>query len=202
MHSRARALCLATTGVLMALGGIAAPTQAAPATRPVTSGHAQLAFDLPLPTGSIIATSPGRETADGLVFPIAKTTGAVFTLAGELSFVAPTQTATFPLKVLLNKGAKRATVVAQPPTTEPLELFYSKDMKASAPTVTINKAKRTRSTTTTWSGILRLNGKLPELAANLNVLYNTTAFSPDGPVGGFALKVTVTAPCKNSKCTK
>jgi hypothetical protein len=201
MRIRARALCLATTGALIALGGIAAPAQAAPATRPVTSGHAQIAFELPLPPGSFSATSPGRDTAAGLIFPIASATGTNFTLAGELAFVSPTGTPAFPLKVRLDKVAKSASILAQPPTTVALEFFYSRDMKVSAPIVKVNKAKKTRSTTTTWTGILRLNGN-PDLAANLNVMYSTTAFSPDGPVGQFALKVTVTAPCKNAKCTK
>lgn len=201
MHFRARAICLATTGALIALGGITAPAQAAPATRPVTSGQAQIVFDLPLPPGSFRAIDPGRDTAAGLIFPIASATGTDFTLAGELAFVAPDGTFAYPLKVKLDKVAKRATVSAQPPTTVALELFYSRDMKVSAPIVKVNQAKKTRSTTTTWTGILRLNGN-PDLAANLNVLYDTTIFLPDRPVGQFALKVTVTAPCKNAKCTK
>jgi hypothetical protein len=202
MRIKARALCLATTGALIALGGISAPVQAAPAARPVTSGHAQLSFDLPLPPGSISAIRPGRDTANGLFFPIASATGATIALAGKLALLAPTDTVAFPLKVQLDKAAKRASILVIPPTVEALEFFYSRDMKVSAPKVTVNKANKTRSTTTTWTGTLRLNGTNPELAANLNVLYDTTIFIPDGPVGQFALKVTVTAPCKNAKCTK
>jgi len=192
----------------LAAGTLIAPAQAAPIARPVTSGFAQFVIDAPagVPSGWVLAESPGRTTPQGLIFPIRSVSldGATVALKGDMvlgkSSIEP---APFGVSLTLDRETRDIQVMltAQGQSTP---VFFSTRMKVTT-AVKVDKAKKTRTTTTTWTGDLRLyDGSASgySFAENLNQVYRVTSFSPGMNLGQVALKVSTTVPCKNAACTK
>lgn len=214
MRNTARFLGLAIVGAFVAAGSLASPAQAAPL-RPVTTGSAL--FDIApipgVPYEWVIANTPARDTPKGLLFPIdtvnSSASGKAVTLKGLMLLVVqrPSGPASEPFNVSLDLNTANKTmdvVVASPSSGVPVKLFFSTGMKAKT-SVSVNKAKKTRTTSTTWTGDLRLRaGTAQEIAfaEQLNGLYETDYFVPGKVLGQVALTLNTTAPCKNAACTK
>lgn len=207
MSTKTRALGLALAGALLAAGAVAAPAHAAAPTKAVTTGFVQLGFDVPeLPSGSFVAEAPARTTAEGLVFPISSIVAGTRTrinLSGALSFDGVSTGVSVPLYAMLDKAKKQITL-SIPTDTDPIVFFYSSNMSVSGPTTKVSLAKKIRTTTTTWTGDLRvgLDGTAVSIAETLNEVFGTTTFTSGGKIGRLSMRMSVTAPCKNAACTK
>ena len=208
MKAPTRILGLAVAGALLFAGTVAAPAQAAPPTKPVTKGYGQLGFNVPgLPSGSFVAEDPARTTAEGLVFPISSVVAGTRTrinLSGALAFDGVSTGVSVPIYAMLNNATKEIEIAVSPPASAPIVFFFSSGMSVSGPKTKVNKAKKIRTTTTTWTGDLRVvqDGPQVSIADELNRIYGTTSFTPGGKVGRLTLHTSVTAPCKNAACTK
>lgn len=206
MRTMTKILGLTIAGALVTVGSMAAPVQAAPA-RPVTSGNAQFVINpMPgVPDGWFTALAPARATPDGLFFPVANVNDDTVTLRGQMALVTGGGTQTFTAALHLNQASKGVEVVlAEPTAGTTASVFFSTHMKRVAK-VTVNLKKRTRTTSTVWSGELHLHsGSASDLAfaQTLNTLYNTTFFAPNVKLGTIALTINSTLPCKNAACTK
>lgn len=209
MRTRTRIIGVTAAGALAAAGCIASPAQAAPIVRPVTSGFAQFVIDAPAGVQSdwITAGSPGRVTPQGLIFPIESVSldGTTVALKGTMVLRTPTlEEEPFAVSLTLDRSTRDIQVALSAQAGTSIPVFYSTRMKVTN-AVKVDKAKKTRTTTTTWTGDLRLyNGTSSgqDFAASLNAAYRVTSFSPGMSLGQMALKVSTTAPCKNAACTK
>lgn len=199
---------LAMVGALLSAGSVTAPAQAAVIVKPVTTGYAQLVIDAPVgvQTDWLSAASPGRNTSQGLIFPIDTVSldGTTISLKGAMIVRSPsTADGRVAVSLSLDK-ARRNMNVAWSLGNQIAYPFFSTRMKVTT-TVTANKAKKTRTTTTIWVGDLRLHSGAAadsEFADNLNRAYGVTSFLPGMRLGQIALKTSVTVACKNAACTR
>ena len=178
---------------LVASGAAAAPALAAER----TTGHALLALDLPKAKVDITAGKPAKNKKSGMFFPIASVDGDTVVLRGKLVLTYGGASQPVPVDITLDRGAKRADfVISAGGMSAPL--FYSSGMSQSKPVVVVNTAKKVRTSTTIWKGVLRMD---PEVAESFNANFGTKV-PPGGKVGQFELKINTKAPCKNSACTR
>ena len=198
-----RFLGLAVVGAFVAAGSMAAPAQAALIKKPVTTGYVQVTLDAPL-SAAFSATKPGRNSTNGMFFPVVGVTKDGVSVSGQLSVTDPRpsgQSETYPIKVEFDRANGSGSIVLAPvqvPQTFPLFTFDS--MKASGPTTVVNAKRKVRVVTTTWTGDLHITDD-PGVVANINAAYGTSLV-PGERVGAIGIKVSVATPCKNSACTK
>lgn len=178
---------------LVASGAAATPALAAER----TTGHALLALDLPKAKVDITAGKPAKNKKSGMFFPIASVDGDTVVLRGELVLTYGGGSQPLPVDITLDRGAKRADFMISI-AGQSAPLFYSSGMSQSKPVVVVNTAKKVRTSTTIWKGVLRLD---PAVAQNFNDSFGTNV-PPGGKVGQFELKINTKAPCKNSACTR
>ena len=215
MKPTIRLLSLAVVGAFVAAGSVAAPVQAAPPTKPVTTGNA--VFDIApipgVPYTWVTANVPARDTPKGLLFPIdtvsSSASGKSMTFKGLMVLVVQQASGpmseAFYVSLELNPASKSMdVVVTSPESGSSTNLFFSTNIKAKT-SVRVDKAKKTRTTSTIWTGGLRLHAESTQgvaIADQLNALYGTDYFVPGKVLGQIALTTHTTAPCKNAACTR
>ena len=204
MRTTTRVLSLAVVAILAAGGIIAAPAQATPAAGASTRGYAILSISVPgLPAGSFVAGAPARKTPTGLVFPISSIavgTPTTVSLGGFLGLDGVSTGVQIPLSMDLNRAAKSAEIFIAGQTPR-VGLFASTGMNVIVKTK-IDRPKKIRATTTTWTGDLLVDATDPAAAKAFNDVFGVTTFTPGGKVGRLEVSISVTAPCKNAACTQ
>lgn len=206
-----RLIGLAIVGAFLTAGSVVAPAQAAPVVKPVTSGNAQFVIQAPAGVQSdwVSAQAPGRVTpTGGLVFPISSVSsnGKMVVLSGAMMLNrTPYPGQPYGVSLELDQSTHDMNVVLKSLNTasDPVAAFFSNHMTSTS-TVKTNKAKKTRTTTTVWSGDLLLHSGAAsdlEFAQLLNQLYGVTAFTPGMNLGRVTLTISRTVPCKNAACT-
>ena len=203
MRAAARYLVLAVISGVALVGGVTAPAQAALIKKPVTTGYVQLTLDSPLST-AFGATKPGRNSTNGMFFPVSGVTKDGVSVAGQLSVTdprPPAKSEVYPIKVEFNRVDGTGSIVLAPvQVAQTFPLFTFDGMKASGPTVVVNAKKKVRVVTTTWTGDLHIT-EVPDVVANINTAYGLSLV-PGERVGAIGIKVSVATPCKNAACTK
>ena len=209
MRTTTRVLGLAVVAILAAGGIIAAPAQATPAQASAaagasTRGYAILSISVPgLPAGSFVAGAPARKTPTGLVFPISSIavgTPTTVSLGGFLGLDGVSTGVQIPLSMDLNRAAKSAEIFIAGQTPR-VGLLASTGMSVIVKTK-IDRPKKIRTTTTTWTGDLLVDATDPAAAKAFNDVFGVTTFTPGGKVGRLEVSISVTAPCKNAACTR
>lgn len=200
MRFTTKVAAVAATTVLAGSVVTMGPAHAAVITKPVTTGYAQLVLDPPLST-AFSATSPGRTAPNGMFFPLTAASSSAVMLAGNLRISDPSngQSMDYPISLSIDKPHRTAGIVISLSGVSQT-VFVITDLTTPGPLVSVNARKKTRTVSTTWTGDLRLTSDAAT-AANLNRIFGTS-YQPGDKIGSFGLKVNVTAPCKNAKCTK